>query len=123
MPVPTGTSVIYWTEPGQMKQKPSSRSFRSLKTRYSIFYTAELGTVALPAQSQVRCDRGSRSSGTGWRYERTRRDALGWAQAELDPRTAKHSRGEREAREAERREEPHRKTSVQVPWGPLAAPS
>lgn len=62
------------------KQKPSSRSFRSLKTQYST--PQSWAHLALPAQSQVHCDKGSQSSGTGWRWARKRCSGLGSRQGQ-----------------------------------------
>lgn len=78
MPVPTGTSVIYWTEPGQKWNKnPQADLSDLLKLDIQYFTLQSWAHVALPAQSQVRCDRGSRSSGTGWRWAQKRCSGLG----------------------------------------------
>lgn len=53
---------------------PLSRPLRSLQTPSS---TPQLAPLALPAQSQVHCDRGSQSLGIGWRWAQKRCSGLG----------------------------------------------
>lgn len=80
MPVPTVTSLIHWTEPGQKWNKNPQADLLKPNIQYSTLKS--WAHLALPAQSQVRCDRGSRSSGIGWRWAQTRCSGQGSRQGQ-----------------------------------------